>query len=337
MESPLRQVLGRSPILSRKQSNLFPPPEPHLPSPCSSQPTSEEEEFVTSDTSVIDSVDFVNYTEENARKIIRQITTAVEFLHKNNIVHRDLKPENILFKDKSEYSSLKIIDFGLASYYNTPLSDVCGTPDFQGKNSMAIMSLIMKGEIRFDTPEWSHISEGAKDLVKKMLAIDPSERLTASQVLEHEWMCIEPPSSLGVLKSSGDSLRLSGSFQRQLRRYNSQRYFKHTGDTLMRSQRFVDTSAINVTKRWATKKSAGTTDNGRDSHPKYLGVKKFGGQSVIPGNIIIRQRGTEFHPGQGVGIGRDHTIFATVSGLVTFHKSTVDTKGRTRKPRSFNN
>ncbi len=68
----------------------------------------------------------------------------------------------------------------------------------------------------------------------------------------------------------------------------------------------------------AHKKAGGSTRNGRDSNPKYLGVKKFGGQHVIPGNIIIRQRGTSTHPGAGVGMGKDHTLFALVEGAVRF-------------------
>lgn len=68
----------------------------------------------------------------------------------------------------------------------------------------------------------------------------------------------------------------------------------------------------------AQKKGVGSTRNGRDSNPKYLGVKLFGGQAVAAGNIIVRQRGTQFHPGNGVGIGRDHTLFALVNGAVTF-------------------
>ncbi|MBZ0308975.1 MAG: 50S ribosomal protein L27 [Anaerolineae bacterium] len=69
----------------------------------------------------------------------------------------------------------------------------------------------------------------------------------------------------------------------------------------------------------AHKKGGGSSRNGRDSHSKRLGVKKYGGQYVIPGNIIIRQRGTQFHPGMNVGIGKDHTIFATAEGVVKFH------------------
>src|SRR5690606_3443631 len=66
------------------------------------------------------------------------------------------------------------------------------------------------------------------------------------------------------------------------------------------------------------KKGVGSSRNGRDSNPKYLGVKIFGGQAVEAGNIIVRQRGTQFHPGAGVGLGRDHTLFALVDGKVEF-------------------
>ena len=76
----------------------------------------------------------------------------------------------------------------------------------------------------------------------------------------------------------------------------------------------------------AHKKAGGSSRNGRDSAGRRLGVKLYGGQSANPGNIIVRQRGTKFWPGNGVGLGKDHTIFATVEGHVTFHKGL---KGRT--------
>ena len=69
----------------------------------------------------------------------------------------------------------------------------------------------------------------------------------------------------------------------------------------------------------AHKKAGGSSRNGRDTAGRRLGVKKFGGEIVVPGNIIIRQRGTKYHPADNVGIGRDHTIFATVDGKVKFH------------------
>jgi large subunit ribosomal protein L27 len=68
----------------------------------------------------------------------------------------------------------------------------------------------------------------------------------------------------------------------------------------------------------AHKKAGGSSRNGRDSAGKRLGVKKFGGERVIPGNIIVRQRGTRWHPGRNVGLGRDHTLFALVEGTVRF-------------------
>jgi len=70
----------------------------------------------------------------------------------------------------------------------------------------------------------------------------------------------------------------------------------------------------------AHKKAGGSTRNGRDSAGRRLGVKKFGGELVVPGNIIIRQRGTKFHPGANVSIGKDHTIFAIKEGVVDFEK-----------------
>ena len=79
----------------------------------------------------------------------------------------------------------------------------------------------------------------------------------------------------------------------------------------------------------AHKKAGGSSRNGRDSESKRLGVKRYGGQLVLAGNIIVRQRGTAFHPGENVGIGKDHTLFALVEGHVTFavkgpmNKSTV--------------
>ena len=70
----------------------------------------------------------------------------------------------------------------------------------------------------------------------------------------------------------------------------------------------------------AHKKAGGSTNNGRDSVSKRLGVKKFGGQSVLAGNILVRQRGTKFHAGTNVGCGRDHTLFATSAGVVFFER-----------------
>ena len=75
----------------------------------------------------------------------------------------------------------------------------------------------------------------------------------------------------------------------------------------------------------ATKRAGGSSRNGRDSIGRRLGVKKFGGENVLAGNIIVRQRGTKFHPGNNVGIGKDHSIFATKNGKVAFKKTRIRT------------
>jgi len=76
----------------------------------------------------------------------------------------------------------------------------------------------------------------------------------------------------------------------------------------------------------AHKKGQGSSRNGRDSNPKFLGVKKYGGEHVIAGNILVRQRGTQFHPGKNVGMGRDHTLFALAEGVVAFERHGRDRK-----------
>jgi large subunit ribosomal protein L27 len=70
----------------------------------------------------------------------------------------------------------------------------------------------------------------------------------------------------------------------------------------------------------AHKKAGGSSRNGRDSIGRRLGVKKFGGETALPGNILVRQRGTKFHPGENVGVGKDHTLFALVGGRVVFRR-----------------
>jgi large subunit ribosomal protein L27 len=76
----------------------------------------------------------------------------------------------------------------------------------------------------------------------------------------------------------------------------------------------------------AHKKAGGSSRNGRDSESKRLGVKKFGGQTVLGGNILVRQRGTKFYPGRNVGIGKDHTLFALIEGRVAFHQGKLGRK-----------
>ena len=77
----------------------------------------------------------------------------------------------------------------------------------------------------------------------------------------------------------------------------------------------------------AHKKAGGSSKNGRDSQSKRLGIKRYGGEEVVPGNILVRQRGTQFHPGANVGMGRDHTLFATAAGRVAYER-----RGRKNRP-----
>ena len=76
----------------------------------------------------------------------------------------------------------------------------------------------------------------------------------------------------------------------------------------------------------AHKKAGGSSRNGRDSAGRRLGVKKFGSETVVPGNILVRQRGTKFYPGTNVGMGKDHTLFALTDGIVSFHKGKLGRK-----------
>jgi large subunit ribosomal protein L27 len=87
---------------------------------------------------------------------------------------------------------------------------------------------------------------------------------------------------------------------------------------------FVVYSQLTEKNKMAHKKGAGSSKNGRESHSKRLGVKIFGGQPAIAGNIIVRQRGTKHHPGENVGIGKDHTLFALTDGVVEFSKGYKD-------------
>lgn len=102
------------------------------------------------------------------------------------------------------------------------------------------------------------------------------------------------------------------------------------------SSTFSASTLPNLQVRWATKMSGGKSKNGRDSNPKYLGLKANAGEEVGPGNVLVRQRGTKVHPGQGVGMGRDHTLFALQHGYLCFERANVPARsGRIIKQRLF--
>eukprot|EP00746_Dinoflagellata_sp_MGD_P014931 gnl/MRDRNA2_/MRDRNA2_132973_c0_seq1.p1 gnl/MRDRNA2_/MRDRNA2_132973_c0~~gnl/MRDRNA2_/MRDRNA2_132973_c0_seq1.p1 ORF type:complete len:520 (+),score=95.34 gnl/MRDRNA2_/MRDRNA2_132973_c0_seq1:85-1644(+) len=162
------------------------------------------------------------FSERQAATYVEQILAAVVYLHKLGIAHRDLKPENFLMQDKSEDAEVKLIDFGISrwyhgkpmktrvgtAYYMSPEAvygrydlkcDIwscgvlayvllCGYTPFDGATDNAILMNVQKQKLEFPVEEWDHISEGAKDLVTKMLIKDPKLRPNAQEMLQHHWL-----------------------------------------------------------------------------------------------------------------------------------------------------
>ncbi|OIT01584.1 PREDICTED: calcium-dependent protein kinase 17-like isoform X1 [Nicotiana attenuata] len=164
-----------------------------------------------------------HYTERAAASLLRTIVQIVHTCHSMGVIHRDLKPENFLLLNKDENAPLKATDFGLSVFYKQgdvfkdivgsayyiapevlkrrygPEVDIwsigvmlyillCGVPPFWAENENGIFNAILRGHIDFSSDPWPSISNGAKDLVRKMLTIDPRQRLTAMQVLNHSWI-----------------------------------------------------------------------------------------------------------------------------------------------------
>ncbi|KAK6138294.1 hypothetical protein DH2020_027985 [Rehmannia glutinosa] len=164
-----------------------------------------------------------HYTERAAASLLRTIVEIVHTCHSMGVIHRDLKPENFLLLNKDENAPLKATDFGLSVFYKQgeyfkdivgsayyiapevlkrkygPEVDIwsvgvmlyillCGVPPFWAESETGIFNAILRGHIDFSSDPWPSISNGAKDLVRKMLNSDPKQRLTASQVLNHPWI-----------------------------------------------------------------------------------------------------------------------------------------------------
>lgn len=165
------------------------------------------------------------YSEKEAADAVRQICMAVKYMHDINIVHRDLKPENLIYSSPHEDAIIKITDFGLAKYVKTaenmrtpcgtpgyvapeilksepygPAVDMwsigvilyillCGFPPFYDETAAGLYEQIKNGDYEFPDPYWTNISKDAKDLVQKLLTVDPKKRITPEKVLSHPWIC----------------------------------------------------------------------------------------------------------------------------------------------------
>ena len=163
------------------------------------------------------------FSERDAANITKQVLSAINYCHSRNIVHRDLKPENLLLDTGGENPRVTIIDFGTSGvfdpekrmsqkfgtpYYIAPevlkrnydqkcdlwscgvilYILLCGYPPFNGANDKQIVASVLKGEFSLDEIEWNPISDGAKDLVKRLLTYDPAERISALDALNHSWI-----------------------------------------------------------------------------------------------------------------------------------------------------
>jgi serine/threonine protein kinase len=190
-----------------------------------------------------------HYSERDAADLTVKVTQAVQYLHSIGVVHRDLKPENLLYASPADNAEIKVADFGLAKIVSdsqvmvttcgTPgyvapevlqnkgydaQVDVwsigvilyillCGFPPFYEESTPLLFEQIMKGEFDFPSPYWDPISDDAKDLIRKMLVVDPKARLTCDQVMQHKWI------------QSASSVPLSNT-QAKLREFNAKRKLK---------------------------------------------------------------------------------------------------------------
>jgi len=196
-----------------------------------------------------------HFTEVQAAILVQQIVKAIYYMHENHICHRDLKPENFLFqsKDPIEKNMIKLIDFGLSCQFNadqvlttkagTPyyvapqvlagkynhMSDLwsvgvimyvmlCGYPPFYGDTDGEVLSKVRLGKFTFPAQDWQNVSEDAKDLIRKLLKMDPKDRFSAEQALNHTWTKLKAPKAAGV--------NLQQNFVDKLRNFRSQNKLK---------------------------------------------------------------------------------------------------------------
>ncbi|KAG8459848.1 hypothetical protein KFE25_014411 [Diacronema lutheri] len=192
-----------------------------------------------------------SYTEADAAECVRQICDALAYMHANDICHRDLKPENILYASPADDAAIKLADFGLAKVVSekaimqtacgTPgyvapeiLQNtgfgievdmwsvgvilyilLCGFPPFYEEELPRLFATIMAGRYDFPSPWWDTVSADAKDLVNKLLVVDPKKRLTAEQVLKHPWIVSSAPAEAQLTEAV-----------KSLKKYNAHRKLK---------------------------------------------------------------------------------------------------------------
>jgi calcium/calmodulin-dependent protein kinase-4 len=198
------------------------------------------------------------YSEKDAACCVSQMLEAVKYLHENDVIHRDLKPENLLYEDSKEDARLKLADFGLSKIIDSDVQTqtVCGTPGycspeilkgrkygtsvdmwsvgvityillcgyepFYSDNEAEMFKKILKCDYMFDSPWWDDVSDNAKDLISRLLVLDPTKRLTASEALHHPWV-----------KGSAAKGNHMERAQNKLKLFNARRKLKAATDVLM--------------------------------------------------------------------------------------------------------
>lgn len=203
-----------------------------------------------------------NYSEQQAAEVMRDLCKALKYLHGKNIVHRDLKPENILYSSPRDDATIKITDFGLAKASNVnnmstacgtpgyvapevlkskeygPAVDVwsagvilyillCGFPPFYHRDTLELYKQIKKGQYAFPDPYWTDISAEAKDLVQRMLTVNPELRFTPDQVLAHPWI------------SNKNTNQLGGDFQARMQLFQARSRLRKGLKTIIAVNRFA--------------------------------------------------------------------------------------------------
>lgn len=198
------------------------------------------------------------YSEREARDLVKLLLEAIKYCHDSDIVHRDLKPENLLLTSKDDDASIKLADFGFAKkveidgeglvtacgtpgYVAPEILEghsygksvdiwsigvityilLCGYPPFHDDNHNALFRKIKKGKFQYDAPYWDHVSEEAKDLINKMLVVNPADRWNAGQLLDHKW----------ITGAEVATVQLTSALE-ELRRFNARRKFRAAVNTV---------------------------------------------------------------------------------------------------------